>query len=63
MDHSPLGYSVHGILQARTPEWLPWPPPGDTPDPGIKPVSLRSPALTGGFFTTRATQEAPNEVL
>ena len=28
---------------------LPFPPPGDLPDPGIKPKSL---ALTGGFFTT-----------
>ena len=24
----------------------------DLPDPGIKPVSLTSPALAGGFFTT-----------
>ena len=22
MDHSPPGFSVHGILQARTPEWV-----------------------------------------
>ena len=36
---------------------LPCPPPGDLPDPGIKPVSLRSPALAGGFFTTNATWE------
>ena len=28
---------------------LPFPSPGDIPDPGIKPVS---PALTGKFFTT-----------
>ena len=34
---------------------LPYPPPGDLPDPGIKPTSLMSPALAGGFFTTRAT--------
>ena len=31
---------------------LPCPPPGDLPDPGIKPISLLSPALTGRFFTT-----------
>ena len=31
---------------------LPYPPPGDLPDPGIKPTSLTSPALAGGFFTT-----------
>ena len=31
---------------------LPCPPPGDLPDPGIEPTSLRSSALAGGFFTT-----------
>ena len=36
---------------------LPFPSPGDLPSPGIKSVSLRSPALSGGFFTTRATWE------
>ena len=38
---------------------LPFPPPGprDLPDPGIKPTSLMSPALAGGFFTTKATRE------
>ena len=39
MDCSPPGSSVHGILQARVLEWLPCPPPGDLPDPGIKPGS------------------------
>ena len=33
-------------------------PPGDLPNPGIKPVSLMSPALAGRLFTTRATWEA-----
>ena len=28
--------------------------PGDLPHPGIEPVFLMSPALAGGFFTTRA---------
>ena len=37
---------------------LPCPPPGDRPNPGIKPMSLMPPALTGGFFTTSATWEA-----
>ena len=37
---------------------LPCPPPGDLPNPGIKPMSLTSPALAGGFFTTHATWEA-----
>ena len=31
---------------------LPRPPPGDLPHPGIKSVSLISPALAEGFFTT-----------
>ena len=37
---------------------LPCPPPRDLPNPEIKPMSLRSPALAGGFFTTSATWEA-----
>ena len=37
---------------------LPCPPPGDLPDPGIELSSLVSPALTGRFFTTRATWAA-----
>ena len=36
MDCSPPGSSVHGILQARTLEALPCPPPGDLPNPGIE---------------------------
>ena len=39
---------------------LPFPPPGDFPDPwkmGMGPVSLTSPALAGEFFTTSATWE------
>ena len=35
---------------------LPFPPPGDLPDPGIKPAS---PVLTGGFFTA----EPPGKLL
>ena len=31
------------------------PPPGDLPNPGIKPTSLTSPALAGRFFTTSTT--------
>ena len=36
---------------------LPYPSPGDLPDPGIEPQSLGFPALAGGFFTTSATWE------
>ena len=32
--------------------------PGDLPDAGIVPKSLRSPSLAGGFLTTNATWEA-----
>jgi len=31
---------------------LPFPTPGDLPNPGIKPASLASPELVGGFLTT-----------
>ena len=37
---------------------LPCPPPGNLPNPGIKPTSLMSPALAGGFFTSSAAWEA-----
>ena len=36
---------------------LPFPSPGDLPDPGIKPTSLMSPALSGRFFTIGTTWE------
>ena len=57
MDHSLPDSSVHGILQQ---EWsgLPFPPPGDLPDPGIEPMSLMSLALMGKFFTISSTWEA-----
>ena len=31
---------------------LPFPSPGDLPDPGIEPTSPVSPAMVGRFFTT-----------
>jgi len=31
---------------------LPFPSPGDHPDPGIEPTSFASSALAGGFFTS-----------
>ena len=40
---------------------LPCPPPGDLPNPGTEPVSLISPALAGGFFTTSTTWEPPHK--
>ena len=41
-------------------EW-PFPPPGDLPHPGIKPMSLLSPVLADGFLPTRATWESESE--
>ena len=37
---------------------LPFPSPGDLPNPGIKCKTLAYPALAGGFFTTSTTWEA-----
>ena len=37
---------------------LPCPPPGDLPNPGTEPVSLMSPALADGFFTSSITWES-----
>ena len=47
MDYSPPGSSVHGVLQARILEWVPFTSPGDLSDPGIEPGS---PALQDFFF-------------
>ena len=58
MDCSLPGFSVHRTLQARILEWSPCPPTGDLSDPGIKPMTLMSPALAGWFCTTSATWEA-----
>ena len=62
MDCSPPDSSVQGILRQEHWSGLPCPPPGDLPDPGIKPTSLVSPALAGGFFTTSATWEAQRKI-
>ena len=37
---------------------LPFPSPGNLPNPGIELVSLASPALTGSFFTISTIWEA-----
>ena len=60
MDSGPPGSSVHGILKARTLSGLPCPPLGDLPNPEVKPLSLRSPALVGRYFTTCATVAGQN---
>ena len=57
MDCSPPGPSVHGFPRKEYWSGLPFPSPGDLLNPGIKPTSLMSPALAGGFFTTSAVWE------
>ena len=54
---TPRTVALQGPLSmafSRQEHWsgLPFPPLGDLPDPGIKLVSLASPALASGFFTT-----------
>ena len=59
VDYSPPGSSVHGILQERILKWLPFPTPGDLPNPGIKPAFPASPALAGRFITTEPPGTLP----
>ena len=40
-----------GFSKQESWSWLPFPPPGDLPDPGIKLTSLITPALAGRLFT------------
>ena len=58
MDCSPTGSSVIGFSRQEYWSGLPCPPPGDLPNPGIKPTSPATPAWAGVFFTTSATREA-----
>ena len=58
MDCSLPGSSVYGISQARIVEWVAISSSRDLPDPGIEPLLLMSPAMTGRFFTTDAIWEA-----
>ena len=56
MDCSPPSSSVHGISRQECWSGLPFPPPGDLPNPGIEPSSS---ALAGRFFTTLAPPGKP----
>ena len=47
----PTGSSVHGILQARILEWVAILSSRVSSQPGIKALSLASPALVDRFFT------------
>ena len=50
----PHGQALLSMGFSRQEYWtgLPFPSPGDLPNPEIKPVSLVPPAFAGGFFTT-----------
>ena len=49
-----MGFSRQEYLNG-----LPFSSPAYLPNPGIKPTSLKSPALAGGFFTTSTPWESP----
>ena len=46
---APSGSSVFGIFRQESWSGLPFPPPGDLPDPGVEPMSPMSPAVAGRF--------------
>ena len=58
MDCSLPGFSSMGFSRQESWSGLPFPSPGDCTDPGIKPVSLMSPAFAGRFFTTSAPEKS-----
>ena len=62
MDCSPPGSSVHGILQARILKWVAMSSSRGSSRTRDRPMSLMSPALANGFFTTSTTWEAPGVV-
>ena len=57
MDCSPPGSSVHGILQAKTLEWVAMPSPRRSSHPGIKPRSL---ALQAGSLPSEPAGKPKN---
>ena len=42
---------------------LPFPPPGDLPDPGTGPMSPVSPALAGGLFTPEPPGKPDSDIM
>ena len=72
MDCSLSGSSVHGILQARTLEGLPFPSPGDLPDSEIEhwPSALQADSLPsdpagkpGGLSWAKSCHPSPEAAL
>ena len=53
----PINYTVHGILQARILEWVPFPFPRDLPNPGITPIS---PALQADSLPAEPQEKPKN---
>ena len=49
----PMDYTVYGILQARTLEWVAVPFSRDLPNPGIKPKSLTEKVQNIIFIVSR----------
>ena len=61
MECSPPGSSVLEILQARILEWVDMSSSRDSPNPGIEPMSLMTPALQAESLSPEPTGK-PNEV-
>ena len=59
--YTDLSFSAHGVLQQECRSGLLCPPPGDLPNPGIKPKTPMSPTLAGRFFNPRATWESQEQ--
>ena len=57
MNHSPLGSSVYGILQARILEWVAIPFTKGSANPGIEPVS---PALQADSLPSERPEKKAN---
>ena len=59
MNHSPQAPLSLGFYRKEYWSGLLCPPPGDLPNPGIKPATLTSRPVAGRFFASGATWEAP----
>ena len=62
MNCSPPGSLSMGFPKLKYWRVLPFPPPSDLPDPGVKPVSPMLPELAGRFFTIEQTGKANSVV-
>ena len=58
LDYTPPAPLSMGFSKQEYWSGLPFPSPGDLPDPGIRSTCLMYPSLAGMFFTTNATWEA-----